>query len=268
MTTHSTPMISLAGGQFLMGSDRHYPEEAPERMVEVAPFQIDAAAVTNDAFARFVAATGYVTTSEQSIDGDAGSLVFRMTDGPVSLHDPSQWWDFVEGASWQHPEGQQSNLIGLGSHPVVHVSFIDALAYANWAGKILPSEAQWEFAATIAASDRADMNIWRGAFPHQNDSHQFAPFTVPALRNEASRSGLHNMLGNVWEWTIDSFSPIAKGKPNCCSQETHSLQDTRTLKGGSHLCADSYCRRYRPAAKIGYCETSATSHIGFRCVAV
>lgn len=259
-------MISLAGGQFLMGSDRHYPEESPERMVEIAPFQIDAAAVTNADFAGFVADTGYLTTSEQGIDGAAGSLVFRMTDGPVSLLDPSQWWAFVEGASWQHPEGPQSDIADRGAHPVVHVSFIDALAYANWAGRALPSEAQWEFAATIAAADRQEANIWRGSFPHQNDKARSAPFTVPSHHDHAPRSGLHNMLGNVWEWTMDVFSEQATGKPNCCSQTTTATQTSRTLKGGSHLCADTYCRRYRPAARIGHAETSATSHIGFRCI--
>ena len=160
--TKSTPMISFSGGQFLMGSDRHYPEEAPERMVEVAPFQIDAASVTNDAFAAFIAATGYITTSERPNDkqnGVAGSFVFQMTKDPVSLLDPNQWWRFVPGANWRHPEGPQSNLAERGLHPVVNVSFIDALAYANWAGKSLPSEVQWEFAANVAASDRLDMNI-------------------------------------------------------------------------------------------------------------
>lgn len=253
-----------------MGSDRHYPEETPERVVEVAPFQIDAAAVTNDAFAAFVAATGYITTSERPDDaqnGVAGSLVFQMTIGPVSLRDPNQWWQFVPGASWRHPEGPKSNIAERGLHPVVNVSFIDALAYAHWAGKSLPTEAYWEFAAMIAASDRVEMNIWRGDFPHQNQRTQSAPFTIPSLNSDAPQSGLHNMLGNVWEWTIDTFSNPQTGKPSCCVPEAPSSQFTRVLKGGSHLCAESYCRRYRPAARIGHAETSATSHIGFRCVA-
>lgn len=269
MTTKPTPLISLTGGQFLMGSDRHYPEEAPARLVDVAPFQIDAAAVTNDAFAEFVAATGYVTTSEMPVgdqNASAGSLVFQMTNGPVSLLDPSKWWQFVPGASWKHPEGPDSDLDGRRMHPVVHISFIDAAAYANWAGKTLPSEAEWEFAANIAASDRAELNIWRGAFPHQNDKNHSTPFTIPSLSGDPPRSGLHNMLGNIWEWTTDAFLHPATGKPSCCAHEAASLQLTRTLKGGSHLCAESYCRRYRPAARIGHDETSATSHIGFRCV--
>ena len=268
--TNPTPLISLTGGQFLMGSDRHYPEEAPARLVDVAPFQIDAAVVTNEAFAAFVAATGYITTSERPTDeqnGVAGSLVFQMTNGPVSLLDPSQWWRFVPGATWKHPEGPESNLDGRRMHPVVHISFIDAAAYANWAGKTLPSEAEWEFAANIAASDRAELNIWLGDFPHQNDRTQSAPFTVSSLNSVEPRSGLHNMLGNVWEWTTDVFSQPSTGKPSCCAQEARSSQLTRTLKGGSHLCAESYCRKYRPSARIGHCEKSATSHIGFRCVA-
>lgn len=269
MTTKPTPMITLSGGQFLMGSDRHYPEEAPERMVEVAPFRIDAAAVTNDAFAAFVAATGYITTGERPTDeqnGVAGSLVFQMTNGPVSLLDPSQWWRFVAGADWKHPEGPYSTLDGRGLHPVVHISFIDATAYANWTGKALPSEAQWEFAANIAASDRSKLNIWRGDFPHQNDRSHSAPFTVSSLNCRAPRSGLHNMLGNVWEWTTVMFSPPSTSKLGCCAQVNEPSQLARVLKGGSHLCAESYCRRYRPSARIGHAETSAASHIGFRCV--
>lgn len=270
MTTKPTPMISLTGGRFVMGSDRHYPEEAPERMVEMDPFWIDAGAVTNDDFAAFVAETGYITTSEHPIDvqgGRAGSFVFQLAKGPVSLLDPNQWWKFVPGASWRHPEGPQSNLVGRGLHPVVNVSFIDALAYAKWAEKSLPSEEQWEFAATIAASDRCNMNIWHGDFPHQNERTDTAPFTIPSCSCDAPRSGLHNMLGNVWEWTTTPFSQAPSGKPNCCPLKNHSSQDTRTLKGGSYLCAESYCRRFRPAARIGHAETSATNHIGFRCVA-
>lgn len=270
MTANPAPMISLSGGQFLMGSDRHYPEEAPVRIIEISPFQIDAIAVTNDAFSAFVAATGYVSTSELPADeqvGIAGSLVFQMTNGPVSLLDPSQWWRFVPGACWKHPEGPQSNLDGRGLHPVVNVSFTDALAYADWAGKALPSEAQWEFAATIAASVRANMNIWHGDFPYHNQRTKSAPFTIPSRNSDAPRSGLHNMLGNVWEWTSDPFFHSSTGKPSCCVQEDASSKLARTLKGGSHLCAESYCRRYRPSARIGHAETSATSHIGFRCVA-
>ena len=267
MTTEPTPMIPLHGGQLLMGSDRHYPEEAPTRLVEVAPFLIDAGAVTNDAFASFVAETGYITTSERPAEGAAGSLVFQMTDGPVSLLEPSHWWQYVIGANWKHPEGPQSNLNGRGNHPVVQVSYLDASAYAAWAGKSLPSETQWEFAATIASSDRTEMNIWRGAFPHQNDRHLSAPFTIPSFSKDALRSGLHNMLGNVWEWTSDPYlAPIAE-KPNCCPPKDPPAEECLTLKGGSYLCADTYCRRYRPSARIGHAKTSATSHIGFRCVA-
>lgn len=269
MTTKLAPMIALSGGQFVMGSDRHYPEEAPERMVEVAPFQIDAEAVTNDAFAAFVAATGYITTSERPTgeqNGVTGSLVFQMTNGPVSLLDPTQWWRFVAGAHWKHPEGPYSNLDGRGLHPVVHISFIDANAYANWAEKCLPSEAQWEFAANIAGSDRSETNIWHGSFPYQNERTLAGPFTMPSLNSDTPRSGLHNLLGNVWEWTTDPFSRPTAGKPSCCAQETSSSQLALTLKGGSHLCAESYCRRYRPSARIGHGKASATSHIGFRCV--
>ncbi len=272
------PMVQITGGQFLMGSDRHYPEEAPTRLVEVPSFRMDAACVTNDDFAAFVSTTGYVTTSEQPIDPatqpnmpdafvGAGSLVFRMTDGPVRLDDPSQWWGFVAGACWKHPEGQGSDLDARGLHPVVHVSYIDALAYAKWVGKALPSEKQWEYAANVTFNDAAAMNIWRGAFPTQNYRTSAAPFTVPARPLSATDNQLHHLLGNVWEWTTTSFGKPKPDKANCCAP-TSAMPQTRNrvLKGGSHLCADSYCRRYRPAARIGSDETSAASHIGFRCV--
>ncbi|MEP5759592.1 MAG: SUMF1/EgtB/PvdO family nonheme iron enzyme [Litoreibacter sp.] len=280
MPQKAARMVHIPGGNFLMGSDHHYPEEAPTRLVNVSPFDIDAACVTNDEFASFVDATGYITTCEQPLSAatrpnmpDAfyspGSLVFRMTDHPVRLDDPTQWWEFIAGACWKHPEGQGSTLNGRGQHPVVHVSLVDALRYAQWAGKTLPSEEQWEYAANTSFNDASRMNIWRGSFPTQHDHTNKAPFTVPAHISTPPKGGLHHMLGNVWEWTTTPFDAPRTGQTNCCSPEAVQSQEKKTvLKGGSHLCADSYCRRYRASARIGNDKTSSASHIGFRCIQI
>jgi formylglycine-generating enzyme required for sulfatase activity len=276
--TRTRSMIEIGAGCFQMGSDDHYPEEAPARFVEVAGFRIDATAVTNDDFAAFVRETGYVTTCERPIDRDTnpgmpddfykpGSLVFQMTAGPVRLDDPRQWWKLVYGACWKHPEGPQSNLDGRGDHPVGHVSYLDALAYAHWAGKKLPTETQWEYAVKSIPHSPAPPNIWRGAFPHHNIRTDGPPFTVAAHDAMAQTGCLHNMLGNVWEWTQDKFMVQTSGNSACCTAATNAPTSVeRVLKGGSHLCADSYCRRYRPAARIGAAEESSTSHTGFRWV--
>lgn len=275
------PVVPILGGRFRMGSDSHYLEEAPARWVDVRDFQIDATAVTNDAFAAFVRATGYVTTCERPLDPAdhpdmpeayyvPGSLVFRMTDRPVNLNAPHQWWTFAAGACWRRPEGPGSTLDERGQHPVVHVSYVDASTYAAWAQKALPTEAQWEYAASTDSNDHSadqeNLNIWRGVFPYRNDRTSKAPFTVAASANRPSRNGLFNMLGNVWERTQDTFSKGMHPAKPCCAPREGALVRQRVLKGGSYLCADTYCRRYRPAARIGFDETGTSSHIGFRCV--
>ncbi|MEP2532306.1 SUMF1/EgtB/PvdO family nonheme iron enzyme [Shimia sp.] len=272
------PMVRIKGGRFLMGSDAHYPEEKPVRLVEVADFEIDPAVVTNQEFSHFVSSTGYVTTSERALNPCwqpgmpseyyvAGSLVFHMLSHPVKLTDPGQWWRFVPGAFWKHPEGPDSTLTGRELHPVVHISYIDAQAFAQWAGKALPTEAQWEYAANLAQSDRATAHIWDGEFPYRNEYSQTAPFTVPAHSRSEPPSGLHNMLGNVWEWTCDRFLTPTTQKNSCCAPKNDNpMPVLRVLKGGSHLCADNYCLRYRPAARIGNDENYASSHVGFRCI--
>lgn len=276
--TERADMVTMDAGSFRMGSDHHYPEEAPSRSVDVLSFQIDASAVTNSDFSAFVRATGYMTTSEQPLDPDfdpgmpddyylPGALVFTMPAHPVGLSDASKWWSFVPGACWRHPEGHASTLAGRGDHPVVQVSYTDALAYARWVGKTLPSEVQWEYAAAIgemaAGANPADLNIWHGVFPNQNERRFAPPFTVPA-KSGPSQNGLYHMLGNVWEWTSDSMS--TEGTRGCCGADAAaSVTDTKVLKGGSFLCAETYCRRYRPAARMGYALISATNHIGFRC---
>lgn len=266
-------MRSLPGGDFLMGSDRFYPEEAPARPMSVGAFRIDAMAVTNAAFAAFVAATGHATEAEQAADGPAGSLVFRR-HGEM----PVPEWAFVAGASWRCPGGPGSSTEGLDHHPVVHVTRRDAEAYARWAGKRLPTEAEWEFAARgglhdadygwgdVAAPDGVvPANIWQGLFPVERRNGDGFPYTLPVGSHAPNGYGLHDMAGNVWEWTATPYaaSPTDMPSPCCGGTEEPAGGMPHVIKGGSHLCADNYCLRYRPAARQP--GLAATSHIGFRC---
>jgi len=301
-------MRHVPGGAFQMGSDRFYPEEAPVRRVQVDGFWIDEAPVTNRDFARFVAATGHVTLAEIAPDPKdypgmdpasalPGSLLFQRTRGPVDLADYSQWWQFSFGTDWRHPHGPDSSLDGLDDHPVVHVAFEDAEAYAKWAGKSLPTEAEWEYAARggldgvdfawgdeLAPGGAMLANYWQGAFPFANTLDDGYERTSPVRTYPANGHGLFDMIGNVWEWTTDWFAQPRierKTKGSCCvpanprgGTKRESLDpatpDTPTprkvLKGGSHLCAPNYCQRYRPAARHPQAVDSSTSHIGFRCI--
>jgi formylglycine-generating enzyme required for sulfatase activity len=269
--TAAAEMIAFVGGQFVIGSDHHYPEEKPARAVDVAPFSMDRYAVTNAQFTVFVEATGHVTSAERLGPGanDPGAFVFHMTDGPVSLLDPSQWWAFVPGACWRAPEGPSSGIADRMDHPVVQVSHADAAAYAAWAGKRLPSEPEWEFAASVAFDMSAVLkkaNIWRGAFPYRHEHRKSAAFTIPAADSDGRSDLPVNMIGNVWEWTSSAFGAIAG--QGCCGGAGHATgPDVRVLKGGSFLCADSYCRRFRPQARIGQNRCHTANHIGFRCAA-
>jgi sulfatase modifying factor 1 len=306
--TNSRPrdnMIFLPGASFLMGSDRHYPEEAPAHQVSVDSFWIDATPVTNRQFALFVRETGHVTFAEtvpnpSDYPGSrsdlifAGSLVFNFPKHAVDLSDWSQWWRLRKGANWRHPYGPERGLKGLDDHPVVHVTFGDALAYAQWAGKSLPTEAEWEYAArgglagcefawgdAFFPNDRPMANTWQGEFPNQRLS-RFRR-TSPAKSFPPNGYGLYDMIGNVWEWTTDWWSQQHQhdsGKP-CCAPANprggseHDSYDPnlpevriprKVIKGGSHLCAPNYCRRYRPAARHAEPIDTSTSHVGFRCV--
>ncbi|MGD9619953.1 MAG: formylglycine-generating enzyme family protein [Mycolicibacterium sp.] len=286
-------LVELDGGSFRMGSTRFYPEEAPVHTVTVAPFAIERHPVTNAQFGEFVAQTGYRTVAEIAPDpaqfpGAApqelvpGALVFRMTSGPVDLRDWRNWWFWTPGANWRHPFGPESSVEGMAEHPVVQVCFSDAAAYARWAGRRLPSEAEWEFAgrggstATYAWGDdpipggRLMANTWQGRFPYRNVGALGWVGTSPVGSFPPNGYGLVDMIGNVWEWTTTRFTGHhrvgAPARP-CCGPTVPDPSVSMALKGGSHLCAPEYCHRYRPAARSPQSQDSATTHIGFRCVA-
>ncbi|WP_371346265.1 formylglycine-generating enzyme family protein [Ancylobacter sp. IITR112] len=302
-------MAWIPGGLFTMGSDRHYPEEAPAHRVAVDGFFIDRTPVTNRAFAAFVAATGYRTLAEREPraedypDADPrllapGSLVFTAPEAPVAREDWTRWWRFVPGADWRHPQGPGSGVDDRLDHPVVHVAHEDALAYAHWCGKELPSEAEWEFAArggldgaefawgeTLVLGGLHRANTWQGMFPHENLGEDGYIGTSPVLAFPANGYGLFDMIGNVWEWTDDWYAPshgetLPAAKPCCVSRNPRGARRAdsldlfapgrplprKVLKGGSHLCAPSYCRRYRPAARHPQTLDTASVHIGFRCI--
>jgi formylglycine-generating enzyme len=302
----TSDMVAIPGGEFRMGSDRHYPEEAPVHRVAVASFRIDRTPVTNRQFRAFVAATGYVTLAEIAPDPKdypgalphmlkPGSLVFTPPRHAVDLRDFSQWWRFEFGANWRRPQGRGHANRGLDDHPVVHIAYQDAEAYAAWAGKELPTETEWEYAARggldgaefawgdeFTPGGRHMANTWQGAFPHQNLATDGYTRTSPVGAYPASGYGLFDMIGNVWEWTTDWFSPrhAADATRPCCIPEnprggpeagsydrrSSARIPRKVVKGGSHLCAPNYCRRYRPAARHPQPIDSGTSHIGFRCI--
>jgi formylglycine-generating enzyme required for sulfatase activity len=296
-------MKRILGRRFLMGSDRFYSDEAPVRPAATGDFWIDETPVTNLQFGDFVASTGYTTFAEIPPDPldypgilpsmiFAGSTVFTGTDGPADLAGPPVWWDFKAGANWRQPLGEGSNIRGLESHPVVHISYCDAEAYAKWAGKMLPSEAEWELAAgggsdgtVYAWGDEFRPNgismakTFEGIFPYLNEAPQGLERTAPVRSYPPNGYGLYDMIGNVWEWTTDNYTPTPV-KANCCTGERFRAPTAeesldphsparilrRVTKGGSHLCAPNHCQRYRPAARWGQPIDTSTSHIGFRCI--
>lgn len=305
--SRTADMVWIPGGTFRMGSNDHYAEEAPAHQVTVGGFWIDRTPVTNRQFKRFVIATGHKTTAEIPPDPKdypgalphmlyAGSLVFVRPSSTFDLRDWSQWWTFMKGADWRHPYGPKSNINLLNDHPVVHLSYADVRAYARWAGKDLPTEAEWEFAAR-GGLDGAEFawgdeftpdgvhmaNTWQGEFPLHNLHEDGYERTSPVRAYPPNGYGLHDMIGNVWEWTSDWYAARheADAPKACCIPENprggreEGSYDPRlpniriprkVLKGGSHLCAPNYCRRYRPAARHAEAIDTSTSHVGFRCV--
>lgn len=300
-------MLYVPSGTFRMGSDRHYPEEAPVHRVTVDGFWMDRAPVTNRQFRQFVEATGHVTLAETAPDPKdypgalphmlkAGSLAFVAPERRVDLRNWGEWWTFRCGANWRRPYGPGSSIRGLDEHPVVHVAFRDAEAYARWAGKELPTEAEWEFAARggldgaefawgdmFAPGGRQLANTWQGEFPHENLAIDGYAGTSPVTAFPPNGYGLYDMIGNVWEWTTDWYTAKheANAQKACCIPEnprggredqsydpcTPDIRIPRkVLKGGSHLCAPNYCRRYRPAARHAEPVDTSTSHVGFRCI--
>jgi formylglycine-generating enzyme required for sulfatase activity len=299
-----TELIELPGGQFRMGSTSFYPEEAPIHTVTVAPFAIERHPVTNAEFAEFVDATGYVTVAEKPLDPALypgvpqedllpGALVFRSTAGPVNLEDWRQWWDWAPGAHWRRPFGDGSDIAGKDSHPVVQIAYPDAGAYAAWANRRLPTEAEWEYAAAAGATtvyawgDEPTVdgnlmaNTWQGRFPYRNGGALGWVGTSPVGTFAPNAFGLFDMIGNVWEWTTTPYSARGHARrdagadgssldlpANSCCPPPADPDPTviQSLKGGSHLCAPEYCLRYRPAARSPQSQDSSTTHIGFRCV--
>ena len=303
-------MTEIPAGRYRMGSDRFYPEEGPVREVEVDGFAIDSGPVTVAQFAAFVEQAGYVTVAERAPDPSdypeadptllvAGSAVFHPTAGPVPLRDPGLWWGYVPGADWRHPWGPNSDNAERQDHPVTHIAHQDAEAYAAWASKALPTEAEWEYAArggldgtafVWGETERPDgqllANFWQGDFPWRNTGARGWRGTTPVGLFPANGYGLYDMTGNVWEWTSDYYAPRGAGaeipRHACCgpprNPQVKTADDSydvgrpgahiprRVIKGGSHLCAPSYCLRYRPAARQPEAIDTSTSHIGFRCV--
>jgi formylglycine-generating enzyme required for sulfatase activity len=301
-------MVFVEGGTFRMGSADFYPEERPVRDVQVDGFWMDEHPVTIGQFRRFVKDTGYETLAQRPLDPDdypdadpallvPGSLVFHPTSGPVSLDDYRAWWNYVPGACWERPEGPESDTYTRGRHPVVHVAYEDAAAYAAWASKALPTEAEWEHAArgglegaTFCWGDefmpagRLMANTWHGQFPHDHQRPDEWVRTSPVATYPPNGAGLYDMAGNVWEWTNDWYEPRGSNPAvkSCCmgsvnprvispekSYDPRQPQfriPRKVVKGGSHLCAPNYCFRYRPAARQPQMIDTGMAHMGFRCV--
>jgi formylglycine-generating enzyme required for sulfatase activity len=297
-------MVQVPGGTFLMGSDHHYPEEAPAHSVTVEGFRIDRHPVTNREFARFVAKTRYVTLAERAPDPAdypgaqpdllvPASTVFRAPPYRVDLRNAYNWWTYVPGANWRHPQGPGSSIKKKPDHPVVHVAWADVEAYARWVGKELPTEAEWEFAARggldgaeFAWGDELNpggqwmANTWQGEFPVENLGLDGYEGTAPVGSFPPNGYGLVDMIGNVWEWSADWFQAHGEIAHACCTvtdprggERERSVDPDdaarvarKVMKGGSHLCAPNYCRRYRPAARMAQAVDTSTSHLGFRCI--
>jgi sulfatase modifying factor 1 len=292
-------MVWIPGGTFRMGSDDHYPEEAPVHEATVGGFWMDQHPVTNLEFTRFVKATGHVTFAELAPKAEdypgakpemlvPGSVTFRKSTGPADLRNPYAWWHWEAGADWRHPQGPGSSLHGRERHPVVHVTYSDVEAYAIWAGKELPTEAEWEFASRggldgaefawgddLMPNGKPMANTWQGEFPYENLLVDGYEGTSPVGTFPPNGYGLIDIIGNVWEWTTDWYTGNHEAGSPCCGADPRAASidpndpaaiPRRVIKGGSHLCAPNYCRRYRPAARMGQPTDTSTCHVGFRCI--
>jgi formylglycine-generating enzyme len=298
-------MVWIPGRSFLMGSNDHYPEEAPAHEVRVGGVWIDIYTVTNEQFARFVEATGYVTVAERPANPAdypgakpellaPSSVVFHKPRQRVDLRNHYNWWRYVPGADWRHPDGPGSSIEGRQRHPVVHVAYEDAEAYARWVGKDLPTEAEWELAARggldgaeygwgneFAPGGKMLANTWQGEFPVENLLTDGFEDRAPVGSFPPNGYGLYDMAGNVWQWTTDWYQDRHQIVDACCAgarpkgSEREKSYDPqmpeiriprKVMKGGSYLCAPNYCRRYRPAARMAQPVDTSTCHLGFRCV--
>jgi formylglycine-generating enzyme len=305
ISENSGKMVWIPGGTFLMGSDHHYPEEAPSHRVKVGGFWMDVTAVTNEDFGRFVAETNYLTLAERPARHEdypdappemlvPASAVFVTPAKVIDRTDAYKWWSYVPGASWRHPRGFTSSIEGLEKHPVVHVAYDDAEAYARWAGKELPTEAEFEFAARggldgqayvwgdeLQPEGRIMANTWQGEFPWQNTALDGYEWTAPVGSYPSNGYGLYDMAGNVWQWTSDWYQDHDAVDSPCCTTEnprggseekscelglSGGHMPRKVIKGGSFLCAPTYCQRYRPAARMAQTIDSTTCHVGFRCI--
>lgn len=309
----SLPLVSTAsrrgmrwipGGSFLMGSDNHYPEEAPAHTVHVDGFWMDEHIVTNREFQKFVGATGYVTQAERPVNAAdypgakpemlvPSSVVFEAPRGRIDMGNAYNWWKYVAGADWRHPRGPGTSLKGIWDHPAVHIGFEDAEAYARWLGKELPTEAEWELAARggldgaefvwgdeLMPGGRTLANTWQGDFPYKNLLSDGYAWTSPVDAYPANGYGLRDMAGNVWQWTTDWYQEHKDIEGGCCGKhdprggtigKSHDPREAlaiprKVIKGGSYLCAPNYCRRYRPAARMAQPIDTATCHLGFRTI--
>jgi formylglycine-generating enzyme required for sulfatase activity len=297
-------MVPVPGGTFLMGSDRHYPEEAPAHPVTVDGFWIDRHPVTNREFAQFIRKTGYLTVAQRAPDAAdypgarpellvPASTVFVPPPHRVDLRNHYNWWTYLPGADWQHPQGPGGSIRKTPDHPVVHVAWEDVQAYARWTGKEVPTEAEWEFAARggldgaefawgdeFTPAGRWMANTWQGEFPIQNTRQDGYEGVAPVGSFPPNGYGLYDMIGNVWEWTCDWYQAHGETSHTCCTmtnprggdrERSHDPREPirvprKVMKGGSHLCAPNYCRRYRPAARMPQAVDTSTSHLGFRLV--
>ena len=304
-------MVLIPGGRFSMGGDddQAWRDEYPKHMVVVDSFWMDVHEVTNAQFSAFVEATGYLTTAEKAVDWEEikkelppgtpkpdasqlapASLVFVPTDKPVSLLDVSQWWQWRQGANWRQPEGPGSSIVGKDNHPVVHVSWFDAVAYCDWVGKRLPTEAEWEYASRGGLTDavyawgnedlrsgKPKANTWEGAFPYRNDKRDGYYFTAPVQSYQANNYGLYDIAGNVWEWCADlyheDYYKTLAGKTTHNPQGPKTSYDSnepyalkRISRGGSFLCHESYCSGYRNSMRMKTTPDTGSMHTGFRAV--